>query len=93
MASTRVEITRPVGQVDRAMDAYVAWRNECIAVRDAYRGWAAAHGTNAALAFQAYSAALDREELASEVRRPDPTKKRSPACRRGVISPSSPPSR
>ena len=65
MASTRVEITQPRVQVDRAMDAYVAWRNECIAVRGAYSGWAAARGTNAALAFQAYAAALEREELAS----------------------------
>lgn len=35
MTSTRVEITKPVGHVDREMDAYVQWRNECIAVRDA----------------------------------------------------------
>jgi hypothetical protein len=66
MASTRVEITQPVGQVDRAMDAYVAWRNECIAVRDAYGRWAAASGTDVARAFHAYAAALDREQLASE---------------------------
>jgi hypothetical protein len=66
MTSTRVEITKPVGDVDRAMDAYVQWRNECIAVRNAYGLWAAASATNVAHAFHAYEVALDREEIASE---------------------------
>jgi hypothetical protein len=66
MSSSEVEIATPFGRVDRAMDAYIQWRNECIAVRDAYSHWAAARGTNVALAFQAYAVALDREELASE---------------------------
>jgi hypothetical protein len=66
MTSTRVEKTNPFGRVARAMDAYVQWRNECIAVRDAYGRWTAARGTSVSLAFQAYAAALDREEFASE---------------------------
>jgi hypothetical protein len=53
--------------VDEAMQAYVDWREECIAVWDAYGCWAAAGGTDAALAFVAYTAALDREERASEI--------------------------
>ena len=48
------------------MDAYVQWRNECIAVRDAYSRWAAASAADVTPAFQAYTVALDREQLASE---------------------------
>jgi hypothetical protein len=53
--------------VDEAMRAYVDWREKCIAVWDAYDGWVAAEGTEATLAFAAYTAALDSEERASEV--------------------------
>ncbi|MEA2428656.1 MAG: hypothetical protein QOF37_2284 [Thermoleophilaceae bacterium] len=53
--------------VDEAMDAYLDWRQECIAVSDAYRRWSAAGAADAALAFRGYLAALDREQLASEV--------------------------
>ena len=53
--------------VDEAMDAYIDWREECIAVSDAYAGWVAAEATDAALAFGVYTAALDREERASQV--------------------------
>jgi hypothetical protein len=53
--------------VDEVMDAYVDWREECIAVSDAYGGWAAAEASDAALAFGAYVAALDIEERASQV--------------------------
>ena len=50
-----------------AMVAYVDWRQECLAVSDAYGGWAAAEAPATALAFRAYLAALDREERASQV--------------------------
>lgn len=53
--------------VDDAMDAYVEWREECARVWDAYQRWLGAVRADAALAFPAYVAALDREELASEV--------------------------
>jgi hypothetical protein len=53
--------------VDEAMDAYVDWREECVRVWDAYHGWLTAVRADAALAFRAYLAALDREERASEV--------------------------
>jgi hypothetical protein len=53
--------------VDEAMEAYVEWREECIRVDEAYRGWLSAVRADAALAFPAYVAALDREERASEV--------------------------
>src|SRR5438132_5220106 len=52
--------------VDEVMDAYVDWREECIAVSDAYDSWVAADATDAALAFGIYTAALDREERASD---------------------------
>jgi hypothetical protein len=53
--------------VDEAIDAYVDWREESVGVWDSYARWTAAQGTDAGLAFQAYVAALDREERASEV--------------------------
>jgi hypothetical protein len=53
--------------VDEAMDAYVDWREECIRVWDADRLWLSAARGDAALAFRAYLAALDREERAAEV--------------------------
>ena len=49
------------------MDAYLDWREECIYVSDSYRRWVAAEGTDAALAFSAHAAALDREQRAAEV--------------------------
>ena len=53
--------------VDLAVDAYIAWRGECVAVRNAYVVWRRARGEAAAIAFDAYEAALDREELAATV--------------------------
>jgi predicted ABC-type transport system involved in lysophospholipase L1 biosynthesis ATPase subunit len=52
---------------DEAMEAYVEWREECARVWDAYDRWLGAVRADAALAFPAYLAALDREERASEV--------------------------
>ena len=52
--------------MDEAIQAYVDWREECIAVSDAYKRWACAAIDDAAGAFAAYSAALDREECASD---------------------------
>ena len=51
--------------VDEAIEAYVDWREECAEVWDAYERWARATKIDAAGAFSAYSAALDREECAS----------------------------
>jgi hypothetical protein len=51
--------------VDAATDAYVAWREECTGVWDAYERWADAPDIDVAGAFVAYRAALDREESAS----------------------------
>jgi hypothetical protein len=53
--------------VDEVMDAYLGWREECLAVDDAYRRWAMASAADAALAFAAYRSALVREEQASHV--------------------------
>jgi hypothetical protein len=52
---------------ERAVDAYVDWREECVAVRTAYLPSRRASAAEAALAFDAYEAALDREEVAAEV--------------------------
>ena len=53
--------------VDEAMDAYVDWREECVRVSDAYDRWLSAVRADTGLAFRAYTAALDREERASQV--------------------------
>jgi hypothetical protein len=53
-------------QVDEAIDAYVDWREECLSVSEAYERWAHAPVGEAAFAFVAYRAALDREEQASQ---------------------------
>ena len=50
-----------------AVDAYLAWREECVAVRTAYLAWRRTRAAEATLAFDAYQAALDREEVAAEV--------------------------
>ena len=47
-------------------DAYLAWREQCVAVRTAYLAWRRARAAEAALAFDAYEAALKREEAAAE---------------------------
>jgi hypothetical protein len=52
---------------ERAVDAYVAWRQECVAVRTPDLAWRRARAAETALAFDAYEAALDREEVAAEV--------------------------
>jgi hypothetical protein len=51
--------------VDEAIEAYVDWREECEEVWGAYKRWASAPVGDAAAAFSAYRAALDREECAS----------------------------
>jgi hypothetical protein len=46
--------------------AYVEWRSECAAVRNAYRRWTRASAVEKSAAFDAYDAALDREEDAAK---------------------------
>jgi hypothetical protein len=52
---------------DAAVETYLAWRDECDALEDAYGRWIRAGESEGALAFAVYSAALEREEHASEV--------------------------
>ena len=52
--------------VDEAVLAYVEWREECGAVRDAYGRWANAPAREGARVEVAYRAALDREEAAAD---------------------------
>jgi hypothetical protein len=51
--------------IDEAADAYFEWREQSAAVEDAYRRWSIAASSETRVAFAAYVAALDREELAS----------------------------
>jgi hypothetical protein len=63
-------VTRISDLIDAVMDGYVHWREESAAVEAAYRSWRQAAPDERAIAFDTYSAALDREEdAASEYRR------------------------
>jgi hypothetical protein len=53
--------------VELAVAAYVAWREDCKSVRAAYLTWRRARAAEAPRAFDAYEAALDREEVAANV--------------------------
>jgi hypothetical protein len=52
--------------VNQAMDAHAGWRDQCRAVRLAYSYWAGASEGDAGAWYNAYSAALDREQRAAE---------------------------
>jgi hypothetical protein len=52
--------------LNATLDAYAGWRDQCSAVDVAYCHWADARGNDAAVWYNAYSAALDCEERASE---------------------------
>jgi hypothetical protein len=52
--------------VDRMMELYCDWRAECGEVQAAYERFLSASASDRALAFAAYTAALDRERSASE---------------------------
>jgi hypothetical protein len=66
-AGSRASLRIDSRLVDEAVDAYVDWREECIAVWSAYGRWVRATIVDAPLAFSAYRAAVDREECASHV--------------------------
>ena len=53
--------------LDAVAAAYIEWRAECAAVRNAYRRWNSASAVDRPLAFDAYRAALDREEGAAKL--------------------------
>jgi hypothetical protein len=53
--------------VDRMVEAYVDWREECVGVWGAYERWSSAPVPDRPVAFCAYRAALEREEHASRV--------------------------
>jgi hypothetical protein len=50
---------------DEAIRVYVDWREESAGVWDAFDRWESTRGADAAIAFAAYRAALDREECAA----------------------------
>jgi hypothetical protein len=51
--------------VDELMDAYVSWRETCVAVARSYESWGRADRRLKQLAFDAYVVALDREQEAA----------------------------
>ena len=54
------------GLVDGLIDAYVAWRDACDRVNEAYRSWVLGTVQDDRVAFGVYVAALDAEERAAE---------------------------
>jgi hypothetical protein len=52
--------------VDEALDAYVTWREERVAVWHAYGRWSRTSGAGEPSAFMEYRRALDREEHAAD---------------------------
>lgn len=50
---------------NEAFDCYLAWRSECAVLEAAYRRWLHASRSDAAFAYIAYTAALEREECAA----------------------------
>ena len=53
--------------IGAVLAAYGLWRCESAAVQAAYRAWLCAPSSSACVAFEAYWAALDREERAAHV--------------------------
>jgi hypothetical protein len=51
--------------IDRLIEVYCEWREECAEVQAAYERFSSATADNRALAFVAYTAALDREAAAA----------------------------
>jgi hypothetical protein len=51
--------------VDEAIEAYVDWRERCLAVQDAYDRWTRASRARAGAAFREYTNALDLEECSA----------------------------
>ena len=51
--------------IDRLIELYCDWREECAGVHAAYARFSSAAADNRALAFAAYTAALDQEASAS----------------------------
>ena len=52
-------------QLGSVIDAYIDWREECVALEYAYLRWAHADAPSAEVAYAAYRACLDQEERAS----------------------------
>ena len=50
---------------NEAFECYLAWRSECAVLEAAYRAWLQASRPDAAFAYAAYMAALEREECAA----------------------------
>jgi hypothetical protein len=51
--------------IDRLIELYCCWREECAGVHAAYERFSSAAADDRALTFAAYTAALDREAAAS----------------------------
>ncbi len=64
---TATNTVNPLDQrsIAALLELYVSWREECSAVRQAYRAWADSDRGHRELPYAGYVAALDREERAA----------------------------
>ena len=65
MPPTETEQSVPRRLIDEALERYIDWREACHAVSAAYGQWSRGARGERPLLFAAYTAALDREELAA----------------------------
>ena len=71
LAQGKARAGSPLGQahlihlIDALIRHYVSWREDCAALASSYENWTCAESGDEGLAFSAYVAALDREELAA----------------------------
>jgi hypothetical protein len=65
MPAAQTNESVPRRLLDEALEHYIDWREACRAVSAAYGQWTHGSRENRPLLFAAYTAALDREELAA----------------------------
>jgi hypothetical protein len=65
MSPTQTDQTVSRRALDEALERYIDWREACRAVSAAYGHWTHGSRETRPLLFAAYTAALDREELAA----------------------------
>jgi hypothetical protein len=64
---TLVDTAERARFVDEVIQCYVAWREQCDAVRMGYESWCSGAGQERTIRFALYKMAVDREESAAKL--------------------------
>jgi hypothetical protein len=64
---TMLDTAGGVQLVDEVIERYVAWREECEAVRAGYEAWSSGAEEERTIRFAVYNEAVDREECAASL--------------------------